>query len=139
MSTGPIVGVTLAAFIGCAAGPAAVSLAQSPDNHRSKQPKAERCWKDGEEIENPDGRGRPPIVLAEHLWKEPVRIPAIRIKLCVEPSGKVSRVIQLRSSGNDKVDEYYRTEWSKRTFKAVIRNGQAVRSVATVATQWNPR
>lgn len=101
--------------------------------------KAERCWKDGEEIENPDSRSRPPIVLPEYLWKEAVRMPAIRIKLCIDPSGKVARVIQLESSGNDKVDDYYRTEWSKRSFKPVMRNGQAVRSVATVATQWNPR
>jgi hypothetical protein len=139
MSTVPILGLTLVALIRCAGGWPAASVLQNADGQRSRTTKAERCWKDREEIGNPDSRRRPPIVLPEHLWKEPVRIPAIRTKLCVEPSGKVSRVIQLESSGNDRVDDYYRTEWSKRTFKPVMRNGQAVRSVATVATQWNPR
>ena len=101
--------------------------------------KDERCWKDGEEIENPDVRGRPSITLPERLWNESVRIPATRLRLCIEPSGKVSRAIQLASSGNDRVDEFYRTEWSKRTFKPVMRNGSAVQSIATVTTQWNPR
>ncbi len=139
MFTAPILGLTLAALMGCAAGPRGASVAQNREKNQSKQVKSERCWKDGQEIENPDSRGRPPVLLPEHLWKEPVRVPAIRVKLCINASGKVSRVIQLESSGNDKVDEYYRAEWSKRTFKPVIRNGHAVQSVATVVTQWNPR
>jgi hypothetical protein len=123
----------------CAGEPAAASVLQNADDQRSKTTKADRCWEDGEEIENPDSRDRPPIVLPERLWKEPVRVPAIRIKLCIAPSGKVARVIQLESSGNDRVDQHYRAEWSKRTFKPLMRNGGAVRSVATVTTRWNPR
>ncbi len=98
-----------------------------------------RCWKDLEEIENPDTAGRKTPVLPEFFWNERIKVPAVRIKLCIDHQGKVVRSVLLNSSGNTKVDHYYLVEWSKATFKPIERNRKPVPSVFTVSTRWNPR
>ena len=78
-------------------------------------------------------------VLPESLWNERIKVPAVRIKLCIDHQGKVVRSVLLNSSGNTKVNHYYLVEWSKATFKPIERNRKPVPSVFTVSTRWNPR
>lgn len=118
---------------------ATIVAADEPQNRRQapQQLESQRCWKDREEIENPDVHGRPSIPMPEELLAERLLSPSLQLKVCIDSSGKVVRTLRLKSSGNDKVDDYYRTEWSKRTFKPVMRNGAPIESVVTVAILWN--
>jgi hypothetical protein len=96
------------------------------------------CWTDGEELINPDRTKRAPILLPKHLWNAKVKMPGVGIKLCIDASGKVVRSFVVESSSNNEVDEYFRSEWSKVSFKPLLKSGKPVRSVVTMRSQWTP-
>ena len=91
----------------------------------------ERCWP-GIEAQNPDIKGRKPPILPRDLERASVNSPTAVLKLCVNDSGKVARVLTLRSTGNRKVDTFFERELAKWTFKPMTRDGQPAESVATI-------
>ena len=114
------------------AGVAAAPLPQATSSQpRPKDADAERCWP-GVEAQNPDIKGRKPPILPADL-ADAVTANIAMLKLCVDESGKVARVLVLRSSGSRKVDAFFQKELSKWIFRPVTRDGKPAESVANVA------
>jgi TonB family protein len=97
------------------------------------------CWKDIEEVKNPDVRAKKMPVLPASLASATVKRPLVALKVCINESGEVPRSIVVTSSGNRKVDQFYQDTVSRWKLKPVIRNGKPTPSVANVSVTWNIR
>jgi outer membrane biosynthesis protein TonB len=60
------------------------------------------------------------------------------LKLCIDSTGRVARVLTIRSSGNTAVDNLFADSFAKRRFKPVVKDGAAVPSAMSVSALFHP-
>lgn len=107
-----------------------------PASPTAEEEKDKRCWKDSEEVKNPDKTPRKTPLLAERFERVKVRRSVVVLKLCIDSSGNVARTVVLTSSGNTEVDDFFRSAVSKWTFEPATKDGEPVPSVYTIAVSW---
>ena len=96
-----------------------------------------RCWPGIDERLNADRRRRLLPRLPARLAREPVKQRAIALKLCVDENGKVARTIVVISTGNSKIDQFYRTAAEEWTFEPLRKQGSTAPSVVKKSLVWN--
>ena len=127
-----IVIVTMAIGAMLVGGPVVPVLSATPASKERAVRDVARCWP-GREVVNPGIKGRKPLVMPGAVAALPVTRTIVALKLCVRVDGAVERVLVLRSSGNPKVDAFFREALMKWTLAPVLEGGRAVNTVAEVA------
>jgi hypothetical protein len=97
-------------------------------------PVKEACWKGHAETRNTmPPLPHNPIVLPPNLADLKVDHRSVLLKLCLEPSGTVERVVVMKTSGNQEIDGYFVKEVAQLRFPPLRKNGLGVRSVVSVS------
>lgn len=128
----------------CAIAAICVALANSPNGAcpqapKKMQPKNEEpaCWTAVRGVRNPDIANRRLPMLPAELASEKVTRTAAVLRVCVDTRGSVDQAWASVSSGNPKVDAFFRSALLKWKVKPVLKHGVPVRSVGVVAVNWS--
>lgn len=96
-----------------ASATAAALSSPSATNAASKSPPTASCWQAQDEVQN-DLRASGSVPrLPTELQQERVKRAVVAFKLCIDQGGDVVRIVTTTSSGNTKIDAFFRDSLAK--------------------------